>query len=441
MKAHDGKFAVRLMCRVLSVSPSGYYAWRSRTPSLQAQARVARDTVVEEAFRGRKGRAGAPRLAKQLGIGRRQVAQSLRRQGLRAKAAKKFKATTNSNHCLPVAENLLQQDFTTQRPNQAWVGDITYIGTDEGWLYLAVVLDLFSRKVVGWSMSERMTATLVCDALRMALFRRKRPRGVVMHLRQARCERIVEAAAQVAVKALDFAFGLGPVRPAQAGNKAAVPREIEERWLEPMLARSIGIALEHDGFHVVVEDLVRHAAEEIERVLVARQQRLQSLVGDEFDVTGAAEAQRGHERRQRRLTTPEYHPVTLQLLAGLRLESHHRLGRLDHTQRPQEGAQATQTAVVAARADLLEQRRRRQPGRMRCTYPLLKIATVRVELVSATWRPLHRHRTGIPKIAPDRVARNVHLPSDVANALPLAEPNPDFHDPLSAEHGPLERSP
>ncbi len=181
MRAHEGEFAVRLMCRVLKVSPSGYYAWRSRTPSKQAQARVARDVVVQEAFLGRKGRAGAPRLARQLGIGRRQVAQSLRRQGLRAKAAKKFKATTNSNHALPVAENLLQQNFAAERPNQVGVGDITYIGTDEGWLYLAVVMDLFSRKVVGWSMSERMTATLVCDALRMALFRRKLPRGVVMH--------------------------------------------------------------------------------------------------------------------------------------------------------------------------------------------------------------------------------------------------------------------
>ena len=109
------------------------------------------------------------------------MAQSLCRQDLRAKAAKKFKATTNSNHALPVAENLLKQDFTAQHPNRVWVGDITYIGTDEGWLYLAVVLDLYSRKVVGWSMSERMTATLVCDALTMALFARKRPRGVIVH--------------------------------------------------------------------------------------------------------------------------------------------------------------------------------------------------------------------------------------------------------------------
>ena len=148
---------------------------------MQAQARAVRDATIRDEFQRRKGRAGAPRLARHLGVGRRQVAQSLRRQGLRAKASRKFKATTNSNHALPVAENLLQQDFTAQRANQVWVGDITYIGTDEGWLYLAVVLDLFSRKVVGWAMSERMTATLVCDALQMALFRRKRPRRVVMH--------------------------------------------------------------------------------------------------------------------------------------------------------------------------------------------------------------------------------------------------------------------
>jgi putative transposase len=181
MRKYENEFAVRLMCRVLSVSPSGYYAWRDRKPSVRAQLRAQLDAKVRDAFAAERSRAGSPRLSKRLKVGRRQVAESLRRQGLRAKAARKFKATTNSNHSLPVAENLLQQDFTAQRPDQVWVGDITYIGTDEGWLYLAVVLDLYSRKVVGWSMSERMTATLVCDALRMALFRRHRPRGVIMH--------------------------------------------------------------------------------------------------------------------------------------------------------------------------------------------------------------------------------------------------------------------
>jgi putative transposase len=181
MKSHKGLFQVRLMCRVLSVSASGYYAWRSRKPSRRLLRRLALDAAVREAFDAERSRAGAPRLSKRLKISCRQVAESLRRQGLRAKAARKFKAATNSAHTLPVAENLLKQDFSAQHPNQVWVGDITYLSTDEGWLYLAVVLDLHSRKVVGWSMSERMTSTLVCDALRMALFHRKMPSGVIMH--------------------------------------------------------------------------------------------------------------------------------------------------------------------------------------------------------------------------------------------------------------------
>jgi putative transposase len=181
MRVHEGEFAVRTMCRVLSVSASGYYDWRKRGVSKRAQARIELDTQVKEAFTARKGRAGAPRLSRHLKRGRRQVAMSLRRQGLRAKAAKKYTATTNSNHTLPVAENLLQQTFTAERANQVWVGDITFIGTGEGWLYLAVVMDLYSRRIVGWSMGDRMPASLVCDALRMALFNRKMPRGVIMH--------------------------------------------------------------------------------------------------------------------------------------------------------------------------------------------------------------------------------------------------------------------
>ena len=195
IRLHAEQFRVRMMCRVLRVSHSGYYEWHGRAPSERARRRVQLDTQVQAAFSAEKGRAGAPRLTRVLnkqaiGAGRHQVAQSLRRQGLRAKGARKYKATTNSKHALPVAPNLLQQDFSADQPNQKWVSDITYIATDEGWLspkgtsfgaYLAVVLDLYSRLVVGWSMSERMTATLVCAALRMALFRRHMPRGVIVH--------------------------------------------------------------------------------------------------------------------------------------------------------------------------------------------------------------------------------------------------------------------
>jgi putative transposase len=141
---------------------------------------------VAQAFAARKGRCGSPTLTRDLrDVGqpynRKTVAASQQRQGLRAKAAKKFKATTNSKHTLPVAPNLLQQDFTAQVANQKWVGDITYLWTDEGWLYLAVLIDLYSRRVVGWAMAERMTAELVCAALTMALWRRRMPKGVIVH--------------------------------------------------------------------------------------------------------------------------------------------------------------------------------------------------------------------------------------------------------------------
>ena len=188
MDEHQGTFRVSAMSRVLQVSRSGYYVWRRRqdNPSSRQQRRTGLDEAVKKAFDARKGRSGSPRLVRDLADAghqhnRKTIAESMRRQGLRAKAAKKFKATTNSRHNLPVAPNLLQQDFTASGPNQKYVGDITYLWTDEGWLYLAVVIDLFSRLVVGWAMSERMTAQLVCDALQMALWRRHRPTGVIVH--------------------------------------------------------------------------------------------------------------------------------------------------------------------------------------------------------------------------------------------------------------------
>ena len=176
------------MCRVLDAPRSGFYAWRHRQlhPSTRQRRRVQFDETVKGAFVSRKGRCGSPRLVLDLqdaghACDRKTVASSLKRQALRAKAAKKFKATTNSAHNLPVAPNLLMQDFAATAPNQKWVGDITYLWTDEGWLYLATVIDLYSRRVVGWAMSERMTADLVCDALMMALWRRGMPQGVITH--------------------------------------------------------------------------------------------------------------------------------------------------------------------------------------------------------------------------------------------------------------------
>lgn len=134
----------------------------------------------------RKQRYGAPRITDELceqglAYNIKTVAASLKRQGLRAKAVRKFSPVSYKPHHLPVSDNLLAQDFTASAPNQKWVQDITYLRTDEGWLYLAVVIDLWSRAVIGWSMSSRMTAELVCDALKMALWRRRRPAGVIAH--------------------------------------------------------------------------------------------------------------------------------------------------------------------------------------------------------------------------------------------------------------------
>ena len=188
MRTHAEKFDISAMCRVFAVSRSGYYRWirRQRHPSPGQQRRSLLDRHVAAVFAARKGRSGAPGLTHDLreqghNYNRKTVAASLRRQGLRAKAARKFKATTNSKHDLPVAPNLLQQDFSAPAPNRKWVCDITYLWTGEGWLYLAVVIDLFSRLVVGWAMSERITANLACEALHMALWRRRMPKGVIVH--------------------------------------------------------------------------------------------------------------------------------------------------------------------------------------------------------------------------------------------------------------------
>jgi len=187
MDTHSGTFRITTMSRILQVSRSGFYAWRQRKdrPSPKKQRQEQLDAAVKAAFEAGKGRSGSPRLTRDLAEAghrhdRKTIANSLRRQGLRAKAARKFKATTNSRHNLPVAANLLEQDFTAKAPNQKYVSDITYLWAEEGWLYLATVIDLYSRMVIGWSLSERMTAQLVCDALEMALNRRGRPTGVVV---------------------------------------------------------------------------------------------------------------------------------------------------------------------------------------------------------------------------------------------------------------------
>lgn len=171
---------------MLNIERSGYYAWLKKVPGKRAQANTALDKKILTTFHQHKGRYGAPRLHDELqGEGERvsknRVARRMKVLGIQAKGKKKFKATTDSNHHLPVAPNLLNRDFTAKKPNEKWCGDITYVWTDEGWLYLATVIDLYSRKVIGWSLQSTLTKQLVCDALMMALWRRGFPRGVLFH--------------------------------------------------------------------------------------------------------------------------------------------------------------------------------------------------------------------------------------------------------------------
>jgi transposase InsO family protein len=176
------------MARALSVSRSGYYAWQKASVSLsnRKQVQQARDQAIKAAFAESKQRDGARRIQVELmesgkPCNIKTVSSSMKRQGLVPKAARLFKVTTDSLHKLPVAPNLLAQNFDATDVNQKWAGDITYLMTREGWLYLAVIIDLYSRAVIGWSMSTRMTADLVCDALKMALWRRGFPHQVIVH--------------------------------------------------------------------------------------------------------------------------------------------------------------------------------------------------------------------------------------------------------------------
>lgn len=179
-------FPVAVLCKVLGVSRSGFYAWNDRVPSARsledARLRVHIAALYE---RGRKV-VGAPSIHGALRnagfhVSRKRVARLMRELGLRSLRKRRFKATTDSNHALPVAENVLDRKFEVDAPNVAWVTDITYVWTSEGWLYLAAILDLFSRRVVGFAMSERIDRALVLEALAAAVGRRVPNAGLVHH--------------------------------------------------------------------------------------------------------------------------------------------------------------------------------------------------------------------------------------------------------------------
>jgi transposase InsO family protein len=180
------EYPIAVLCRVLGVSRSGYYARAKRSPSEAAARRETLVTQIREVHAEMKGRYGSPRLA--VGLNARgttccvnTVARVMKAHGIRAKSVKRFVRTTDSNHRLPVAANVLDRDFSPARPDAAWGMDITYIPTLEGWLFLALVVDLFSRRIVGWAMAATMTSRLVVDALEMAVRQRGVTAGLVAH--------------------------------------------------------------------------------------------------------------------------------------------------------------------------------------------------------------------------------------------------------------------
>lgn len=186
IKDNSGQFPTRVMCSVLRVSPSGYYHWRSRPASARA---TRHDLVLAEIKRvhsDKSGIYGYRRIYEQLLADGVDCSQSLvyhlmRKNRIRARKKRRYVVTTDSKHCLPISPNLLERDFEVTGPNQCWVGDITYIPTDEGWLYLATVIDLYNRGVVGWSMSDRINKRLVIDAQKMAIRARRPGAGLIMH--------------------------------------------------------------------------------------------------------------------------------------------------------------------------------------------------------------------------------------------------------------------
>ncbi len=179
-------FSIQAMCRILQVSRSGYYESLKRTPSGHSLDDDKLRPQIKAAFgKGRKNY-GTRRIKRELKkqetkVSRRRIGRLMREEDLQVQTKRKFKVTTDSKHDKPIAPNLLEREFTVNTPNTVYVGDITYIPTREGWLYLAIVIDLFSRAVVGWSMESRMKADLVNDAMLMAIWKRKLAKGIIFH--------------------------------------------------------------------------------------------------------------------------------------------------------------------------------------------------------------------------------------------------------------------
>lgn len=184
--AEKAAFPIDRMCRVLDVSSSGYFAWSGRPACRRQRDDMVLLAHVRSAFALSNGTYGSPRMMRELRddglvVGRRRTARLMRENGLKARQKRRFKRTTDSQHAWPVAPNLVDQDFTAEHANQKWGADISYVWTREGWLYLAVVIDLFSRRVVGWSVGDRLHRDLALTALGKALIIRRPKAGLIHH--------------------------------------------------------------------------------------------------------------------------------------------------------------------------------------------------------------------------------------------------------------------
>jgi putative transposase len=180
-------FPVAFLCRSLGVSPSGYYAWRKRPPSARAVADTALSTSIGQIHAASRGTYGAPRIHAELAdayetrCGRKRVARLMRAAGLVGVGRRRVVRTTRREEAAPISDDLVRRAFTAPAPNRLWVADITYLPTWQGFLYLAVVLDVFSRRVVGWAMADHLRTELVLDALEMAVWNRRPAPGLVHH--------------------------------------------------------------------------------------------------------------------------------------------------------------------------------------------------------------------------------------------------------------------
>ncbi len=177
---------IEILCKALDVSRSGYYAWISRP---QSNRTLENERLLDRIRKSHKNsrmtygyrRVHQDLLADQMSVAKNRVHRLMKENGIRAKTRKKFKVTTDSKHNFPIHNNIMNREFTADKPNLRWVSDITYIPTCEGWLYLAVIMDLFSRKIVGWAMDARMKEDIVINALKMALFKRKINSNLLLH--------------------------------------------------------------------------------------------------------------------------------------------------------------------------------------------------------------------------------------------------------------------